>query len=299
MRTHPINRRALLGGSAGLALGAAVSGAAGATSASGAALPVGDLPGWKQVIREDFTTAVPRGGFVASPTTYGELATTCAAYRAYGRRLGVYGNGPVNTYGYYDVSKTLSTSGSLLDMYLHHDTATNRNVSAAVFPFRAGSTTNAHLYGRWSYRMRSYNATGTNWACVSLLWPDVDSQWPMAGEIDWPEGDVRAVPSGARGNVAGFFHPRGAQSGHEGTVPIPGLNGLWTNWHTYTIEWLPNSLKCYLNNHLVLSRTTRVPSTPMRWITQSCPSNDNRGAPLRPAGSAHVQIDWVVAYDRA
>ncbi len=301
------SRRGMLQGLGGLAtvgaLGAtAVESMVGAEAASGSpsgqAMPKGNLPGWKQVIAEDFATSIPRGGFVPG-RTYGLLAPTCSAYQAYGKRLGVYGDGPVNTYGYYDARRTLSTSGSLLDMYLHIDPTTGRRVSAAVTPFRPGRTDNAHLYGRWSYRMRSFNATGSNWACVSLLWPQKDADWPRSGEIDWPEGNVRALPAGTPGRIEGFVHPRGASTGWDGTIHIPGRNGLWTNWHTFTIEWRPNSLKVFLDKVAVMSTTARVPNTPMRWVTQSGPSNDERGRSLRPSGSAHVQIDWVVAYDPA
>ena len=300
MSGHSINRRALLGGAAAVGLaGVAMNDPASAlTSASGAAMPVGNIPGWKQVIAEDFATAVPRGGFVASPTSYGSLATNCAAYPTYGKRIGVYGNGSANTYGYYDVSKTLSTSGSLLDIYLHVDPATNKRVSAAFFPLRGG-VQNSHTYGRWSYRMRSYNATGTGWGSASLLWPADDKAWPASGEIDWPEGDIRAQPVGTPGKIAGFYHPSTTLSGSPGSVGVPGLGGLWTNWHTFTIEWLPRSVKVYLNSHLVLSRTTNVPSIPMRWLTQTGPGNDSQGRPVLPSGSSHLQIDWVVAYDPA
>ncbi|MBO1756384.1 glycoside hydrolase family 16 protein [Allobranchiibius sp. CTAmp26] len=295
-----VSRRALLGGAAAIGIGGAAlrGSAAAATVGSGVAMPLGNLPGWKQTIAEDFNTAIPLGGFVASPTTYGELAQNCAAYATYGKRLGVYGNGSANTYGYYDVSKTLSTSSSVLDTYLHVDPATSRRVSAAVFPLRGGLQ-NSHTYGRWSYRMRSYNATGSGWGCATLLWPADDKAWPASGEIDWPEGDIKAQPLGMPGKINGFFHPRDATNGWEGTVQIPSLNGMWTNWHTFTIEWLPNSLKVYLGTQLVMARTSHVPSTPMRWVSQTGPNNDALGRPVLPSGSSHVQIDWVVAYDPA
>lgn len=266
-------------------------------SPSGSFMPRGNLPGWKQVIAEDFTTSLPIGSFVPNRARYGLLDPTCRAYPAYGHRLGFYGYGPINTYGYYDAGRTVSTSNSLLDIYMHYDAATRRNVCAAVFPFRPGTTSNARTYGRWSYRMRSYQATGTNWGSCSLLWPDIDAEWPQSGEIDWPEGDVRAVRPGQPGGIEGWFHIKGGNYGSDRQVHIPGLNGMWTNWHTFTIEWLPNSLKCYMNEHLVLSRTQNVPTTRMRWNTQTQPAFDHQARALKPSGSAHLQIDWVTAYD--
>lgn len=268
-------------------------------SPSGSFMPRGNLPGWKQVIAEDFTTSLPVGSFVPSRSTYGLLDPSCRAYSAYGHRLGVYGDGPANNYGYFDARRTVSTSGSLLDIHLRYDSATRRYVSAAIVPFRPGALSNTHTYGRWSYRMRSYGATGSNWGAASLLWPDIDTDWPQSGEIDWPEGNVCNVAKGQPGGIGGWLHVKGARTGSDGQIRIPSLNAMWTYWHTFTIEWLPNSLKIYLGSSLVLSRTTGVPSTAMRWLTQTGPAGDIYGNPVPPRGSAHVQIDWVVAYDPA
>lgn len=262
-------------------------------------MPVGDLPGWSQVISEDFTTRLPIGSFTASDKTYGLLDEGCAAYSAYGEKLGVYGNGEANKYGYYDASRTLSTADSFLDMYLHVDGDTDRRVSASVAPFRPGTTTNAHQYGRWSFRMRSHKAMGENWGCVALLWPDNDDEWPQAGEIDWPEGDIHDVRRGKAATLGGFFHPRGASTGSDGQLPVPGMGALWSTWHTFTVEWLKDSLTLYLDNQVVLATTENVPSTMMRWNTQAGPRNDQKGRPLVPSGSGHIQIDWIVAYDPA
>ncbi len=305
------SRRSMLGGASLAALAATAAppaaqaatsrsghAAAAATSPSGQAMPVGNITGWKQVIAEDFATYIAVGGFVGSTTRYGELATNCAAYAAYGKRLGVYPTGAVAGGGMYSPEKTISTSGSLLDIYLHVDTALKKPVSGAFWPVRPGSDTNAHQYGRWAYRMRSYQATGVNWGCVSEMWPDDDNAWPGSGEIDWPEGNVHSATTDTTGTLKGYFHPKGSTKVDFGKQQkdIPALNGVWANWHTFIIEWLPNSFKAYMDTHLVFSTTQNVPDAVMRWVTQSGP-NDPGLAP--PSGSAHVQLDWVVAYDPA
>lgn len=68
------------------------------------------------------------------------------------------------------------------------------------------------------------------------------------------------------------------------------------NGYTFVIEWRPNSLKVYMDTTQVFSTTTNVPEVPMVWVTQSGPGNFDLPA---PTGSAHVQLDWVVAYDMA
>lgn len=303
------SRRAVLVGAGTVALASGLSGVAcGATAAttnpSGTAMPVGNIPGWNQIIAQDFTTNVPLGGFVSANNGSGELLSTCAAYKAYGTQLGVYDNGSDNTTSYYNTSQTVSTSGSVLDIYLHVGGSPAQALAAAIFPFRPGSTSNSHLYGRWSYTLRSYDATGTNWGAVALLWP-TDNE-PISGkperEMDWPEGNVQAVPPGAAGTLRGFFHPADPKGlGLQQSV-LNGPSGLWTNWHVFTIEWLPNSLKFFWNGKQYGSTenpwsfTQNVPDIAMKWDLQT--GSADASAPA-PTGTAHVQLDWVVAYDPA
>ncbi len=264
--------------------------------ASGQAMPVGDIPGWKQVIAEDFGDDVPVGGFAGSPFVYGELATDCAAYDTYGHRLGVYGTCPVGG-ALYSPEKTISTYGSMLDLHLHVDES-GTPVCAAAYPVRPGSNSNSHQYARWSYRMRTSQVTSRNWACVSELWPAVDAEWPASGEVNWPEGaiDMDQPPLTP---IHGFYHPRGTRTiaefqNQQSFVQAPGAK--WTDWHTYTMEWSAGSVKLLLDGQELFSTTSNVPTTQMRWVTQTGPADSQLGL---PTGSAHVQIDWVVAYDPA
>ena len=64
---------------------------------SGEAMPVGDLPGWKQIFTDDFTTDVPLGSFPKAVTT----------------KWGVYVDGGKDTskHGTYMPSKVVSIAG--------------------------------------------------------------------------------------------------------------------------------------------------------------------------------------------
>ena len=76
---------------------------AGASPAAAAttSLPVGNLPGWKQIMAEDFTTSVALGSF---PTS------------SYARRFFAY-TGGTDTFGHgrYDAKRVNSVSGGALD----------------------------------------------------------------------------------------------------------------------------------------------------------------------------------------
>jgi hypothetical protein len=82
---------------------------AGASPAAAAttSLPVGNLPGWKQIMAEDFTTSVALGSF---PTS------------SYARRFFAY-TGGTDTFGHgrYDAKRVNSVSGGALDWYLHKE----------------------------------------------------------------------------------------------------------------------------------------------------------------------------------
>lgn len=248
-------------------------------------MPTGDLAGWNQVIAEDFDVDFPRGAFVTDQQ--GALLPSCAAHQTYARRLCAYPEGwkTQNGDGIYSPDRTISTNDSLLDFYLHTDGGLNRAVSAALFPLRPGGADNARTFGRWSWRMRASGVTGAGWGCVSLLWPENSQDWPGSGEADWPEGDISGL-------VSGWNHPR---SPVPAQTLIPGNGALWADWHTYTIEWRQDSLSYFVDGVRTFATSIAVPSTPMRWLTQSGPNDGS----LASSTSAHLQIDWVVSYDPA
>ena len=121
------------------------------------AVPVGDLPGWKQVFVEDFTDGdVPLGGF---PGIYGS------------RWHETYSDGAPDTHaktqakdqrtsGYYP-SKVLSVHDGVLDMFLHSENGVS--MGAAPSPRFAGANQppyNSQLYGRYSVRFKADSLPG-------------------------------------------------------------------------------------------------------------------------------------------
>ncbi|NYJ75658.1 glycoside hydrolase family 16 protein [Allobranchiibius huperziae] len=249
-------------------------------------MPQGDLAGWKQVIAEDFTTDIGVGGFVVGDD--GLLTDSCAAHAAYGSRLSGYQDGPTDNGGLYRVARTVSVTDSILDIHTRTDPVTGKLLSAAIYPFRAGQPSNAHTYGRWSYRLRSLDATGTGIICVSLLFPERKQDWPRSGEMDWPECDV----SGA---VGGNHHPAGYRTNMA--EQISGLGLRLHDWHTFTLDWRKGSLSYLVDGITAFSTKTHVPSGSLKWDIQCSPDPARRTLPRNL--SAHVQLDWVVAYDPA
>lgn len=249
-------------------------------------LPNGDLPGWKQVFREEFDQGdVPIGAFPGP--AYSEKWS--AGYKD--GTPDTAGQKGVKS-GYYP-SKVLSVRNGKLDWYLHSENGTSMGAapspkipSESTVPSRDPSLLPRHnslLYGRISVRFKADSLRGFKIAW--LLWPD-SGVWPRDGEIDFPEGDLAKSFYGAahyRGN-----DPSASDMFRSGTDI--------TAWHVATIEWSPGKVEFILDGKSLGASTTATPNTPMHYIlqTESC-------LPVCPAPqtAGHVYLDWIAIWKRA
>lgn len=236
------------------------------TQTSSEAMPVGDLPGWRQIFADDFTTNAQLGSFL---TVYG---TKWEAYPEPWRDTS--GN------GVYSPGRTLSVSNGALDIYLH--TENGVHYVAAPAPKLNGPGPGGVTYGRFSVRFRADAAPGykTAW----LLWPDSE-RWPDDGEIDFPEGDLNA-------GINGYMHYASSAGGQDWFEPSPAIP--FTQWHIATTEWTPGQVKFLLDGTVVATSRTLVPSNPMHWVLQT--ETAMSGTAPSDTTSGHVTVDWVTAY---
>jgi hypothetical protein len=231
-------------------------------SPSGQAMPVGNLTGWRQVFTEDFTDDVALGSWPGS----------------YSPKFDQYDydwDAPdTNGGGIWKTSKDVSVSGGMADYWLHSEGT--KAYSAAILPRTATQT-----YGRYQVRFK-VDPGMSGWNSAWLLWPD-DDVWPAHGEIDWPEGSLT-------GTMEGFMHYADPDGGQDWA---PSNVAFASGWHTATTEWLPGSVKYYLDGALIGNFTTKIPNTPMHWVLQS-----ESGSSSRPTGAGHIKIDWLTVYTR-
>jgi hypothetical protein len=229
---------------------------------SGEPMPVGDLPGWHQVVAEDFVRAASLGSF---KTIYG------SGWNGYD------GQPDTSANGVYTPAKVLSVASGKLDMYIH--TENGKHLVAAPVPPVPGLN---QTYGRYSVRFRADPIP--NYKTAWLLWPDGD--W-TDGEVDFPEGNLDD-------NISGYSHCIG--SNPELNCMSVDTAARYTDWHTATIEWKPGSLSLMLDGKLLDTATeaTAVPNTPMFWVLQTETGLD--GVVPTDAASGHVEIDWVTAW---
>lgn len=264
---------------AGTVLGTAPVTVAGA-SPSGVPMPVGNLPGWRQIFTDDFTTDVaswgtctPYGTGVPPDRTCGQLpAAYVNKWWAYptsyqDTREKISGDG-----GFYTPSNQ-SMTGSVLRLRLRRVSGTSQ--SCAPIPKLSGGE--AQTYGRYAIRFKSDSSS--TFKVAWLLWR-TSASW---GEIDFPEANLN-------GTISAFnHHSNGSQTGINTSTQFAG------QWHTAVIEWKPGNVSFFLNGTKIGEDTgSNVPSSPMTWVIQS--ETQLSGALAANAPDALIDIDWVAVY---
>ncbi len=228
-----------------------------APAAVSSTMPGASAGPWKRVFADDFTNDVPLGSFLSS-----EYKNRWMSYDGFGDTSGV---------GQYAPNKVLSVKDGALDMYLH--TENGVPLGAAPVPLVNGQWP-GQVYGKFSVRFRadSLKNFGNGW----LLWPN-SNNWDE-GELDFAEGALDGTIS-AYGHCVG--NPRN-------NCLVAETKERWNEWHTATVEWLPNAVTFLLDGK-VIGVTKSVPTTKMHMVLQTATTG------LKPAATTagHVQIDWV------
>lgn len=246
----------------------------GSGSGGSTAMPVGNLTGWNQVYTQDFTA----------------LAAIGQIENVYDYRVRGYADGELTTNrngGYYYPSKVLSvinnvagaSNGTALDWYIHSEVVSGSTRFMTATPTPQGYAN--QTYGRYSVRMRADALAG--YKTAFLLWPE--SQVWEEGEIDFPEGSLDGVVTGAVHGIA--------PSDPNSFLLIPATTTYLQNWHIYTIDWLPGHVRMYIDGVLQRDFTQWVPTVPMYWALQVETDYD---APVAST-QGHLQVDWCVVYE--
>jgi Glycosyl hydrolases family 16 len=252
-------------------------------------MPVGDIPGWHQVFADDFTTAVRArrfSGCRAGPTL---MTSSCSGLpAAVARKWWAYPDGWKDTgKGTYYPSKVLSIEHGILDYYIHTGTVRGKRVHmvAALVPRISGTPDGGLLYGRYVIRFRAAALPGYH--AAFLLWPD-SNDWPLAGEIDFPEGNLDQ-------RVYAFMHPQGAIRGSQ--QDAYATRARFTSWHTATIDWTRSHCRFILDGKVIGTSSAGIPATPLHWVLQvNANGGGLPGLPPSTKTAGIIQIAWVTAY---
>lgn len=248
---------------------------------SGQPMPVGDLPGWRQVFTDDFSNDIPLGQWEAAQV---------------GRWFPYpYPWQDTMKYGTYDPATTLSQTGSILDIWLHTVAGVPR--VASPVPRVNGPTSyvgdgtnfpSGTLGGRYAIRWRVQNPI-PKYKFAWLRWPDTNV-WPRDGEIDFPESDFAIGDC-----IMAFMHRQNGVNGSDQDAYGTAIPTVGSGWHTSILEWVAGvSCKFILDGVVIGDSTSRVPSSKMSWRIQT--ETWLGATPPDPATEGHVQIDWVAVW---
>jgi beta-glucanase (GH16 family) len=230
-------------------------------TASGEQMP-GDLPGWKQVAKDDFS------GTSLDPTIWG------APYS------GQPGGDPA---GWWEPSHVV-VNNCMVSLKGYYDA-----VKPNIFVTGGISMNYKQTYGKYLVRMRADKGNGIS--AIALLWPDANV-WP-------PEVDFFEDGGGDRMGTSATLHcgPNGDDS-----CQVQKLLSSYdfSQWHTVGVEWSAGKL-IYTIDGTVWATVTHpgVPSIPMVLDLQSqslaC-SQWNTCVDNTTPANVDMQVDWVSVY---
>lgn len=243
-------------------------------SPSGQAVPIGDLPGWKQIFYDDFT----------KDAEVGSWGSECDPERivyigAQGQKWKSYPTCYKDTYQKrpYRADSVLSIKGGVLNFFLHQ--VDGQPAGANPSPVIDGAS-QYQTYGRYVARFKVDNPNLTEYYVAWLLWPQSE-KWPDDGEEDFPENSLAA-------NIEGNHHYAGAGA-CIGCQETGTTNFKFTDWHTFAIEWRPGNVKFILDDSVILNSNMWVANKPMRWQLQT----ETHG---NGSHSGNLMLDWVAVY---
>jgi beta-glucanase (GH16 family) len=120
----------------------------------------------------------------------------------------------------------------------------------------------AQAFGRFEARIKIPSGQGI-WPAFWMLGADMPTaHWPGAGEIDIMENIGREP-----GTVHGTIHGPGYSGPKAIGSPYSLPSGRFADdYHVFAIEWEPNRLRFYVDDHLYESRTPADLPTGTKWV---------------------------------
>jgi beta-glucanase (GH16 family) len=120
----------------------------------------------------------------------------------------------------------------------------------------------SQAYGRFEASIQLPTGKGI-WPAFWLLGDDIDiTPWPKSGEIDTIEniGDPTTIFSTIHG--PGYSGDKGISA----KFPLPTGESVATGYHLYAVEWSPNDIKFFFDDHLIVERTPADLPPNTHWV---------------------------------
>ena len=243
--------------------------------------PPTDIPGWRLVFEDQFTTWDPSRYF-----KYGSSADGAGGWK------------DTSQNGTYDPS-IISSDGSKLRIHLH--TANGVRKVAAFCPRIPGSLSGrGDMLGmRVEFRIRADLMPG--FKGVPLTWP-LSGRGPYTydtnGNPSMEDGEHDIYESLFTLQPKAFTHHQGAIVGNDQDYFFTPVGTKWQDWHTVTFEWKPGVYANYWCDGVPYtpqdagSTTDRIPNTAHHLVMQF-ETDTNVRMPPDPSVSGYVEIEYL------
>jgi beta-glucanase (GH16 family) len=120
----------------------------------------------------------------------------------------------------------------------------------------------AQTYGRFEARIKMPLGKGI-WPAFWMLGDDIATAgWPKSGEIDIVENIGEPTLSHSTIHGPGYSGDKGPSA----AFTLPTGQRVDTAFHTYALEWAPNDLKFFLDDHLIAERTPADLPAGATWV---------------------------------
>jgi beta-glucanase (GH16 family) len=224
-------------------------------------MPVGNIPGWRQVFTDDFSGRT----------------LDASKWRLY---WGKPGGDPA---GWFD-PRHVTVSNGMLVISAYRDRRDGGKWATGGLSSSPGLV---QTYGKYLVRFRLDPGIGVGHA--ALLMP-ANNSWPP--EIDFSEDNG----SGRTGTLATLHY--GKQDTHQDAY-LAGVN--LTQWHTLGVEWSPGKLQYTIDGRIWKTMAgSAVPALPMvldlQTQTWPCSGTWGRCPNASTPRVVKMYVDWVVAY---
>jgi beta-glucanase (GH16 family) len=218
-------------------------------SAAQAASPPAAAPDWKLVWSDEFNG--PNGSAIDGTKWISETGGG-----GWGNNeLEYYTNRPVNA-SQQDGNLVITV---LPEKYAGADGASRNYTSARLKTQGKFSQT----YGRFEARIKIPRGQGI-WPAFWMLGDDIDKRgWPDGGEIDIME-NIGKEPA----LVHGTIHGPGYSGEHGISAPyaLPDNARFADDFHIYAVEWEPNVIRFYVDEHVYATRTPADLPKGAKWV---------------------------------
>lgn len=121
----------------------------------------------------------------------------------------------------------------------------------------------SQTYGRFEARMKIPRGQGI-WPAFWMLGVDIDKPgWPACGEIDIME-NIGKEPALVHGTIHGPGYS--GANGIGSPFALPAGQRFADDFHLFAVEWEPNAIRFYVDDHLYATRTPADLPKGTKWV---------------------------------